>query len=161
MWRVVGIRLKLPRVSGEVEVYRPAYSPRQYLREVSRAPPAFYLWERIPVSMARVFSWSQSLRSVRLQTLTNCHVYWDGLPPQYLFTWICVGVSFYPTWVPVPFMAAKSWCFQIDSCGAVTALPLQLLLCTEPELFVAGCWCASVRFSSFLAEARPVLWTCL
>jgi hypothetical protein len=34
---------------------------------------------------------------------------------------------------------------------------LQLLLCTEPELFVADCRCASVRFSSFLAEARPVL----
>jgi len=31
----------------------------------------------------------KSLRSVRLQTFTNCHTCWEGLPPQYFFTWMC------------------------------------------------------------------------
>ena len=51
----------------------------------------------------------------------------------------CAGVSFFPASVAVRVMAAQYWCLHSDTCGTVTVLPLQFLLCTEPERFVADC----------------------
>ena len=75
---------------------------------------------------------------------------------------ICTGVSICPTLVALPCMAAQSWCFHSDTWGTVTVLHLQLVLCTEPDRFVADCWCAFVRFSSVpgTSQASP-LFTCL
>ena len=130
------------RVSGGV---LSAYSPRQLL-DVSPVAPPFYPWERISVNMARAFSWSHSgpRDCRRSQTATcigkGCHH--NNCLRE------CAGVSFCPTSVAVHVMAAQYCCLQTDTCGTVTGLSLHLVLCTEPERFVADCWCAFVRFSS-------------
>ena len=135
-----------------------AYSPRQLL-EVSLAPPPFYPWERIRVHMARAFSCSQSglWDCRRSQTATCAGKGCD----RNTCSRGCAGVSFCPTSVAVHVMAAAHcWCLQSDTCGTVTDLPLRLVLCTDLNALLlivdVRLW-GSVQF---LAEARPVLWTC-
>jgi len=144
MWHV-GIGLKVVWGVGESGGVPSAYSHLQLL-EVSLAPPPLYPWERIPVNVERAFSWSHSglWDCRRSQTSTHagegCHLNTCSRG--------CAGVSFCPTSVAVRVMAAQYWCLQSDTCGTVTVLPLQFLLCTEPGHFFVDCWCAFVRFSS-------------
>ena len=167
MWRCVGIGLKVAWGVGGVEVYRPliatnggvpsAYSPGQLL-EVSLSPPPFYPWERIPVNVARAFSWSHSglWDCRRSETATRagkgCH--------RNTCSRGCAGVSFCPTSVAVRLMAAQYWCLQSDNGGTVTVLLLQFLYALNLNALLV---IVDVRLWSsvqFLAEARAVLWTC-
>jgi len=145
MWRGVGIGVKVAwGVEGSGGVPS-AYSLRQLL-EVRRAPLPLYPGERIPVNVERAFSFSHFgvWDCRRSQSATRggkgCH--------RNTCSRGCAGVSFCPTSVAVRVMAAQYWCLHSDTCGTVTVPPLQFLLCTEPERFVADCWCAFVMFSS-------------
>jgi len=111
------------------------------MREVNLVPWPFYPGKGT-LRICEVF-WLKSLRSD-----TNRHTCWEGLSPQDLFSWFCAVVSLCPTWVALFVMAAQSWCFQRYCDWPALTVHLQLVLCTEPERFVADC-CAFVRFSAW------------